>query len=66
MVWLILFEKNIIEASHRITGLYGLGFSWVEIGSITPKPQVCISFLSVLRLTFVSAWQPSSPRLSNA
>lgn len=22
-----------------VTGLFGLGFSWVEIGSVTPKPQ---------------------------
>ena len=66
MVWPILLEENIIEASHYITGLYGLGFSWVEIGSITPKPQVCIGLTSVPRPTFVSAWQPSSPRLSNA
>lgn len=29
---------------HQL-GLYDLGFSWVEIGSVTPKPQVRASFL---------------------
>lgn len=36
------------------SGLFNLGFSWVEIGSVTPKPQVKCSmhsiFLSLLLL----------------
>jgi dihydroorotate dehydrogenase len=31
-----------------IIGLLNLGFSWVEIGSVTPKPQVCNSLVYVL------------------
>ena len=27
-------------SDHTFTGLLDLGFSWVEIGSITPNPQV--------------------------
>ena len=26
--------------SQIVSGLFNLGFSWVEIGSVTPKPQV--------------------------
>ena len=25
------------------SGLFNLGFSWVEVGSVTPKPQVRVS-----------------------
>ena len=30
------FDKN----GEAVDGLFELGFGWVEIGSITPKPQV--------------------------
>lgn len=30
------FDKN----GEAVDGLFDLGFGWVEIGSITPKPQV--------------------------
>lgn len=66
MVRPISLEGSIPEASLHIIGLYDLGFSWVEIGSVTPKPQVSICLASVSRLILVTAWQPSSPRLSNA
>ena len=66
MVRPISLEGSIPEASLHIIGLYDLGFSWVEIGSVTPKPQVSIYLASVSRLILVTAWQPSSPRLSNA
>lgn len=28
--------------THDLSGLFNLGFGWVEIGSVTPKPQVRI------------------------
>jgi hypothetical protein len=36
--------------THDSSGLFDLGFGWVEIGSVTPKPQVRIA-LSVLSLS---------------
>ncbi|KAK7685102.1 hypothetical protein QCA50_011939 [Cerrena zonata] len=36
----ILFPHNSLKVKHMFhTGLFNLGFSWVEIGSVTPKPQ---------------------------
>lgn len=28
--------------THTALGLFNLGFSWVEVGSVTPKPQVSV------------------------
>jgi dihydroorotate dehydrogenase len=36
------FDKD----GDAIAGLYDLGFGWVEIGSVTPKYQVCFSWIS--------------------
>lgn len=35
-------------------GLFDLGFSWVEIGSVTPKPQVCTFLLATI--IFLLSW----------
>ena len=32
--------RDAIGIMLQLIGLYGLGFGWVEIGSVTPKPQV--------------------------
>lgn len=43
--------------SSFVTGLFDLGFSWVEIGSVTPKPQVRLNLLiSVLPAERSLAW----------
>lgn len=34
----------LLGRSSPIAGLFDLGFSWVEIGSVTPKPQVRLKF----------------------
>jgi hypothetical protein len=36
-----LTARRNIPAQTTASGLFGLGFGWVEIGSVTPKPQVC-------------------------
>jgi dihydroorotate dehydrogenase len=41
--------------------LFNLGFSWVEIGSVTPKAQVCSPSLFIRRLTLTHA-QPGNPK----
>lgn len=45
-------------------GLFGLGFGWVEVGSVTPKAQVDIStdFTSIL-IENLLAWQPQTSGL---
>lgn len=35
-----VFQHVICMFTLQLIGLYGLGFGWVEIGSVTPKPQV--------------------------
>lgn len=46
------------------SGLFNLGFSWVEVGSVTPKPQVRVS--SVVLHTYRThniAWKPPPARI---
>ena len=51
------------HSTHRIrTGLLGLGFSWVEIGSITPKPQVGRHIISNGYMILTRFLQPGNPR----
>lgn len=33
------FDKD----AEAIDGLFDLGFGYVEVGSVTPEPQVCVS-----------------------
>lgn len=40
-----------------VLGLFNLGFSWVEIGSVTPKPQVSILVLHVPSLSKLDFWR---------
>lgn len=50
------FDKD----AEAIDGLFDLGFGYVEVGSVTPEPQVCVSnnqSYIFLILTHV-AWQP--------
>ena len=44
------------------TGLLDLGFSWVEIGSITPKPQVGKNTMSRGYMILTRFQQPGNPR----
>lgn len=36
------FDKD----AEAIDGLFDLGFGYVEVGSVTPEPQVCIRVLA--------------------
>ena len=36
---------------QQCVGLFDLGFSWVEIGSVTPKPQASVSCMIYLTVT---------------
>lgn len=40
------FTPHLTLALTLYIGLFDLGFSWVEIGSVTPKPQVRFEVLS--------------------
>ena len=40
MVSHVNLDSIIYLRAALLSGLFNLGFSWVEIGSVTPKPQV--------------------------
>jgi dihydroorotate dehydrogenase len=46
------FDKH----AEAIDGLFDLGFGYVEIGSVTPEPQVCLRDSLVVPLFVFVGW----------
>jgi dihydroorotate dehydrogenase len=42
MVWMHRPYVESLSLRRDNSGLFDLGFGWVEVGSVTPKPQVRI------------------------
>ncbi|OBZ65220.1 Dihydroorotate dehydrogenase (quinone), mitochondrial [Grifola frondosa] len=52
------FDKN----GEAIDGLFNLGFAWVEIGSVTPKPQVSTRYSLPPSSLAIRPPQPGNPK----